>query len=304
MLFYAITLKTPPRLLFAIEAVVKNYQNHFHQRKNYLELCLIDEGGLIEKTRNGTEFRLPPKSLSCITQDVFIDCRADKKTTQRHLAVAIQAEYESELFDTKTNLSDYPIFLEKVKNGYFLLPCNCLLENYYEHAENEIKQLIRYAHFEDPVKGNLETIAKWYSLVGILTRYVLQKFECFYVQPTQKKYVNQATSYIRENIRSRLSLEEIATYLGVSVGYLCEIFKKETGTTVVQYVNEYRIKLITDAVFQGKSNLNAIAAEVGISDPLYASRLFKKITGFSFREYLSRISIENLAVFDNSKTQF
>lgn len=302
MQFYAIELKTPPRFLFAVDAVVKNYQNRFHQRKNYLEIGLIDEGEIIKKQRNGTDTRSSPKSAYCITQDVFIDCRSDKKNIQRHFAVAVNAEYESELFDTENDLSAYPMLLEKIKCGCFLLPCDCSLEHYYEHVVKEIKQLIRSSKSDEPVKSGVEAIARWYSLVGILTQYVLKSFECFYVQPKQKRYAEQAMTYIRENIRSTLSLETIAAYLGISVGYLCAIFKKETGTTIVQYINEYRIKLIIRAVFQSKSSLKSIAEEVGFTDPLYASRIFKKITGFSFREYLSHSYVDDLAVFDNAKT--
>ena len=44
--------------------------------------------------------------------------------------------------------------------------------------------------------------------------------------------VLQATSYIRENYSRKISLASVAEHVGLSSGYLCRIFKEETGVSL------------------------------------------------------------------------
>ena len=93
-----------------------------------------------------------------------------------------------------------------------------------------------------------------------------------------------------ENKSKSLSVEEIANHIGISGGYLHKIFKEITGLTIIEYINLYKINLVKQYVKSSKISLKEAAYQVGIEDPSYLSRLFKKTAGLSFREYCNKNS--------------
>ena len=73
--------------------------------------------------------------------------------------------------------------------------------------------------------------------------------------------------------------------MGVSQGYLQNIFKKVTGLTIIEYINREKIDAVKRNTANGRMNLHDAAKFVGIEDQAYMSRLFKKVTGISFQQY-------------------
>lgn len=93
--------------------------------------------------------------------------------------------------------------------------------------------------------------------------------------------------YVEENFTdSMLNLTFLAQYFGFSPSYLSRKFKQDTGKNFVEYLNDLRMK---KAVKIAKSNIKMyqIAAEVGIPDPNYFSKCFKKYTGMSYSDYIA-----------------
>ena len=93
--------------------------------------------------------------------------------------------------------------------------------------------------------------------------------------------------YVEENFTdSMLNLTFLAQYFGFSASYLSRKFKQDTGKNFVEYLNDLRMK---KAVKIAKSNIKMyqIAAEVGIPDPNYFSKCFKKYTGVSYSDYIT-----------------
>ena len=105
---------------------------------------------------------------------------------------------------------------------------------------------------------------------------------------TAENHITSAKKYIMENRTKSLSVEEIANHIGISGGYLHKIFKEITGLTVIEYINLYKINLVKQYVKSSNISLKEAAYQVGIEDPSYLSRLFKKTAGLSFREYCNK----------------
>ena len=78
----------------------------------------------------------------------------------------------------------------------------------------------------------------------------------------------------------------------MNVTYLCQIYKKKTGTTIVQYINHIRIEKAKILLFTTKLSVEQIAATVGIVNPNYFFRLFKKITGETVGQYRESLGIK------------
>ena len=93
--------------------------------------------------------------------------------------------------------------------------------------------------------------------------------------------------YLEENFRdSTLNLAFIAQHFGFSSSYLSRKFKADTGKKFVEYLNELRMKKAMELAKNG-TKMYLTASEVGIPDPNYFSRCFKKYTGMSYSDYAS-----------------
>jgi YesN/AraC family two-component response regulator len=57
------------------------------------------------------------------------------------------------------------------------------------------------------------------------------------------------------------------------------LFKKETGSTVIDFINKHRIDEAKRLLLVGAGDLRDIALRVGFEDVNYFSRVFKKYEG-------------------------
>ena len=103
--------------------------------------------------------------------------------------------------------------------------------------------------------------------------------------PEQLSTTDSVMKYIKDNYTdSTLNLTSVAQAFGFSSSYLSRKFKTETGKGFAQYLTECRMenamKLAAPDV-----KMFTISAKVGIPDPNYFGRCFKKYTGKSYSDY-------------------
>lgn len=67
--------------------------------------------------------------------------------------------------------------------------------------------------------------------------------------------------------------------------YLGQLFKKETGLSLNDYINKVRINKAKKLLKETGAMVYEIADQVGFSDSQYFSTVFKKIVGVSPKEY-------------------
>lgn len=77
----------------------------------------------------------------------------------------------------------------------------------------------------------------------------------------------------------------IAEKIGVSEDYLSDIFKKEMGVSLWEYLNRYRVEQAKKLLRATNKSISAIAAEVGLDDQSYFGRVFRKYAGCTPRQY-------------------
>ena len=105
---------------------------------------------------------------------------------------------------------------------------------------------------------------------------------------TRSRKIEHILTYIEEHISENLQISELAEQLYWSEGYFRNVFKEVTGFSPVQYINRKRIMISMDYIEKSNMNVQEAAEKVGIYDPSYYSRLFKKHMGYSPRE-ISRV---------------
>lgn len=99
------------------------------------------------------------------------------------------------------------------------------------------------------------------------------------------RLVNGAVQYLCTHIIEEISISHIAEELFVSEAHLSRMFRKETGKSITQYLNEMRIEMAKNLLKQGGRNITQVATMVGYRDSCYFSRVFHAVTGTSPKKY-------------------
>lgn len=97
--------------------------------------------------------------------------------------------------------------------------------------------------------------------------------------------VRTCISYIEEYYASNISLDDAAKAVNVSKSYLSMLFKQETGTNFVTFLNDYRIRQAKILLSKTNLKIYEVAEKVGFCSPYYFSKIFKDITGMNCKEY-------------------
>lgn len=112
---------------------------------------------------------------------------------------------------------------------------------------------------------------------------------CAYVRKySLKEYsplVQKVINHINLNLGSELSLKSLAAMCFLSPSYLSNLFKRETGSTLIDYINTQRIQRAAHLLESTKLNVTVIAESVGILDVNYFAKVFKKATGQTPTQY-------------------
>ncbi|MCH1626154.1 response regulator [Fredinandcohnia sp. SECRCQ15] len=104
-----------------------------------------------------------------------------------------------------------------------------------------------------------------------------------------KAIMEKAKSYIEDNFRESLTLEEVAEHVELSPFYFSKLFKDRFGVTFIDFVTTVRMNYAMKEMADATKSLKEICYTIGYKDPNYFSRVFKKHTGFTPTEYRSSL---------------
>ena len=96
---------------------------------------------------------------------------------------------------------------------------------------------------------------------------------------TEVRYVKKAMQYIYDKIALPIKQTEVAEYLGITPEYLCAVFKRNTGETVIKFINRVKLEGVRTLMEREGLPLNRASEHYGYADPNYVSRLYVKYFG-------------------------
>lgn len=102
---------------------------------------------------------------------------------------------------------------------------------------------------------------------------------------------SEVFQYIDRHLAENITLGEVSDLACMSVPSFCKKFKEKTGLTMVQYMNEMRIKKAKLLLKNQKNTLEQVAEQTGFSNANYLVRVFKKVTGQTVSEYRRKYEI-------------
>lgn len=99
--------------------------------------------------------------------------------------------------------------------------------------------------------------------------------------------INKVCLYIQNNFHTKISLKEVADLIYLTESNFCKFFKKATGKTYSDYLNELRINEACRLLVQTEKSINQISFECGFETLSYFNRVFlskKEMTPSIFRK--------------------
>ena len=97
--------------------------------------------------------------------------------------------------------------------------------------------------------------------------------------------VRKTVLMIDTDLSADLSLSSLSEAQNVSSGYLATIFKKELGKTVSEFIREKRVKMAKNLLATTHLQVQTIAVHCGIMDVQYFTKIFKRETGITPKQY-------------------
>jgi len=91
--------------------------------------------------------------------------------------------------------------------------------------------------------------------------------------------VEPILSFLNQSFAERITLEDLARRFHISPFYLCKRFRAETGFTVVEYLNQVRIREARRLLEKTDLSILEVSAQTGFNHVSHFGRLFKGATG-------------------------
>lgn len=108
-------------------------------------------------------------------------------------------------------------------------------------------------------------------------------------QSYKEQVVKNVQDYIKRNLGTKLSLNQVADVFNFSPNYLSHLFSKVAGVNYVEYITETKIAAAKEMMVRGEGRIYEISQKLGYESAFYFSKVFKKVTGLSPRDYMQQI---------------
>lgn len=145
-------------------------------------------------------------------------------------------------------------------------------------------------YFEEPEGYHLMIKARLLMILTYLIRYFRDEgkkhnITCCFNKRQHLIKIEEVLKYILENFTKDIRLNDVAPILSVSPQYFSTIFKKITGMTFIEYLNNLRINHAVKLLKETDKKIIHIAVECGFNNTANFNSIFKKFIGKTPSEY-------------------
>lgn len=98
-------------------------------------------------------------------------------------------------------------------------------------------------------------------------------------------YVKRAVQWIESKLSQPVTVNDLCRLNNITRQHFSQLFKKETGKTVKQYIMQARCDRAAELLMNSDLPIRDISQYVGYEDAAYFARVFKNVTGHTPQEY-------------------
>lgn len=165
-------------------------------------------------------------------------------------------------------------FVEEIVHCTDQALSNLPLDNAPVHLPTDIFNIL---------SGGFETEELIRSLGNWITQEIKSYREC--AQNQENSVIRQAKQYVAQHYAENISLNQVAKHVCLSASYFSALFKTETGTGFIEYLQHTRIERAKKLLRNSKMRIADIAESVGYHDVKFFNKIFCKETSVTPSEY-------------------
>jgi len=139
-----------------------------------------------------------------------------------------------------------------------------------------VKDLIKHL----PTKNDIEKITDFLRILHSISKLKQTSLASSFYQPLKgnenEKRINKVCQYIQKHAAEPLTIHKAAALIHLTPSAFCKFFKRMTGKTFSDYVNDIRIANACSDLLATDKQVAAIAYENGFETITYFNRVFLK----------------------------
>lgn len=159
----------------------------------------------------------------------------------------------------------------------FNVPSESNLEDFYEDLKAAYETRGSDVHGQSVL----------YRILADLIRFSPETGERRKPSASREGYIRKSIEFIESSYSQKISVLEIARFVGLDRTYLSGLFKEQFGVSLQSFLLEYRMNRAAELLQNPELTVSDVSRSVGYTDPFLFSKMFKKFIGLApsvFRE--------------------
>lgn len=244
---------------------------------------------------HGYETKMPLEMINCqfYTDGLSEECGQvlEKVSERQEIAYGVD-DLQSRWNELLLNITEYA---QREGAGHEETQQNNLNKQGVIHLDGDDKKEVEYLlqrmlreqqnqeqDFEQIKKACLQMILVMFQRIQ---KNKISKMDNY--QNDKKELIYQVIDYMENHLSEKIELSKLAQRCYWSEGHFRAVFKDVIGLSPVEYLNRLRIVKSLEYIEKDHLRIAEAAERVGIYDPSYYSRLFKKVIGYPPRYFKS-----------------
>ena len=242
---------------YRLKGIIQSFPNHFHE---YYVIGFVEKGQRTLSCKN-KDYNLNKGNIVLFNPGDNHACIQSDEGTFDYRGFNISSTVMLDLTEEITGIRDLPGFSQNV---IYDEEVSCYLRPLHEMLMQGI--------------GDLRKEEALLFLISTLIQNYGQPFEtCI---PECRQEIEKACEFIKRHYKSRIYLDQICRYTGLSKSTLLRAFTKSKGVTPYRYLENIRIIEAKKLLAQGAVPLDA-ALQTGFSDQSHFTNYFSSFIGLA-----------------------
>lgn len=128
----------------------------------------------------------------------------------------------------------------------------------------------------------------------LLRLVLIEMFKMTSVGKTEARLTHKITQYVCDHFGENITIDSLAEYLNYNAKYINRVFRKETGSSIHQFILKYRVQRSQRLLQKTELSITEIASFCGFSSQTHFSSVFSKTVGLTPSEYRKQKGQKNI----------